>query len=570
MTDKRRLFPLIEKVLILIVLAAVFLSLGTLRLQRPSAPDGVEQLDGWYSMQNGQRVDVELPCSLTLDGGEDLVLYNDSLSSADASNALTTRGAVYRLRILLGDQVLYAYEDSDFPRNEQMRSKLYCTASLQGDLDSQRLSLVYQNPGDGHFQLSAVYLGSSSAVFRWQASSDVFTFVTVFTMLLIGIIALGIHIYLLRNRMPDPRFANVACFLFICAVWCALDSSLIQQLTNMSPSVCYISFYAFMTLAVPMIHFVRNTGEMGRFRSLNVCLLLFYLNAAAQSLLDYFGIFCFIDMLPVTHLLLAAGIGLIAVLMLREYARTHQREILVTLIAFAILTAGGLLAILLYWLLQISYYGVIFELGIVVFIICLLCSLINTMVANLRFKSEAIVYQRLSQEDRLTGLANRRGFEKYLTNLESGSDSRGNMALLFMDLNGLKYVNDQFGHNVGDELIIAAARCIESAFSGIGTCYRVGGDEFAAILPDPEGNEEDWQKRLEDAVRLYNQDARHRLSIACGASLLRDETGRSKRLSDWKYEADQAMYACKQRQKEQQFTEFSSANQGREGKHYGI
>ena len=275
-------------------------------------------------------------------------------------------------------------------------------------------------------------------------------------------------------------------------------------------------------------------------------------------------------MLPVTHLLLAAGIGLIAVLMLREYARTHQREILVTLIAFAILTAGGLLAILLYWLLEISYYGVIFELGIVVFIICLLCSLINTMVANLRFKSEAIVYQRLSQEDRLTGLANRRGFEKYLTNLESGSDSRGNMALLFMDLNGLKYVNDQFGHNVGDELIIAAARCIESAFSGIGTCYRVGGDEFAAILPDPEGNEEDWQKRLEDAVRLYNQGARHRLSIACGASLLRDETGRSKRLSDWKYEADQAMYACKQRQKEQQFTEFSSANQGREGKHYGI
>lgn len=87
---------------------------------------------------------------------------------------------------------------------------------------------------------------------------------------------------------------------------------------------------------------------------------------------------------------------------------------------------------------------------------------------------------------------------------------------------------------------------------------------------DPEGNEEDWQKRLEDAVRLYNQDARHRLSIACGASLLRDETGRNKRLSDWKYEADQAMYACKQRQKEQQFTEFSSANQGREGKHYGI
>lgn len=295
MTDKLRLFPLIEKVLILTVLAAVFLSLGTLRLQRPSAPDGVEQLDDWYYFQDGQRVDVDLPCSLTLDSGADLVLYNDSLSSVDTSYDLTTRGAVYRLRILLGDQILYAYEDSDFPRNEQMRSKLYCTASLQGDLENQPLALVYQNPGDGHFQPSAVYLGSSNAVFRWQAADDIFTFAMVFTMLFMGIIALGIHIYLSVIRMPDPRFANVACFLFICAIWCALDSSLIQQLTNMSPSVCYIFFYAFMTLAIPMIHFVRNTGEMGRFRSLNVCLLLFYLNVAVQSVLDHLGVCSFID-----------------------------------------------------------------------------------------------------------------------------------------------------------------------------------------------------------------------------------------------------------------------------------
>ena len=570
MTDKLRLFPIIEKALILAVLAAVFLSLGNLRLQRPSAPDGVELLDGWYYLQGGQRVDVDLPCSLTLDDGADLVLYNDSLSSADASNDLTTRGAVYRLRILLGDQVLYAYEDSDFPRNEQMRSKLYCTASLQGDLENQPLALVYQNPGNGQFQLSAVYLGSSSAVFRWQAASDIFTLVMVLTMLLIGIIALGIHIYLSAIHMPDPRFANVACFLFICASWCALDSSLIQQLTNMSPSVCYISFYAFMTLAVPMIHFVRNTGEMGRFRSLDVCLFLFYLNVVVQSLLDYFDICFFIDMLLVTHLLLAAGIGLITILMLWEYARTHHPEIKVTLVAFAILAAGGLLAIVLYWLLEISYYGAIFEIGILIFIICLLCSLVITMVANLRFKAEAIVYQRLSQEDGLTGLSNRRGFEKYLTNLETGSDSCGNIALIFMDLNGLKYVNDQFGHNVGDELIIAAARCIKAAFSEIGTCYRIGGDEFAALLPDPEGNQEDWQKRLEESIRLYNQDARHRLSIAFGASLLRDESGRSKRLSDWKYEADQAMYACKRRQKEQQSTEVLPINQRREGKPYGI
>lgn len=567
MTNKHRIFPVLEKILILAVLAAVALSLGHLKLYDHSLPDGVERLEGWYFIRDGQPVPVALPCVLTLDNGEDLTLYNDSLTSADASKALTTRMGVYRLRILLGDQVLYAYEDSAFPRNEQMRSKLNCTASLQGDLENQPLMLICQNPGNGQFVLPEVYLGSSSAVFCWQASSDAFNVAMIFTMLLIGVIALGIHIYLSVIRMPEPRFANVACSLFLCAAWCALDSALVQQLTNMSPMVCYLSFYAFMMLAVPSIYFVRNTGQMRRFRSLDVCLLLFYLNPPVQSILDYLGIFSFIQMLPVTHLMLAGGTVLVTVLMFREYRETRQSEILAALVAVAFLAAGGLLAIVLYWLLKVSFYSVIFEFGILIYIICLLCVLVNTTVANLRYKTEAVVYQRLSLEDGLTGLGNRRGFDEALTNLESAPERYGNVALVFMDMNGLKYVNDQFGHNVGDELLIAAARCIESAFAEMGTCFRVGGDEFAAILPDPTGTAGDWQNRLDEAVRQYNQNTRHRLSIALGASLLRDELGRCKRLSDWKYEADQAMYACKQRQNS---AESSGMRQEREGTRYGV
>ena len=548
MTNRFSISLTVERILIFAVLAAVVLSVRSLRPRQAVQSEGIEQLEGWYYLRDGQSVDVTLPCTLTLEDGANLVLYNDSLTSADTSKSLTTRGAIYRLRILLGDQVLYAYEDSDFPRNEQMRSKLDCTASLQGDPENRTLSLVYQNPGDGRFELSAVYLGSSSAIFRWQAANDGFNMAMVFTMLLFGVIALGIYLYLLVVRMPEPRFANVACSLFICATWCALDSSLAQQLTGMSPVVCYLSFYAFMTLAVPTVHFVRNTGQMRRFRSLDVCLFLFYLNAVVQSLLDFFGVFSFIDMLVVTHILLAGGTALVTILMLREYARTHQREILAALTAVIFLAAGGLLAILLYWLLKVPYYGAIFELGILIHIIWLLCTLVNSTVNNLRFKTEAAVYQRLSQEDCLTGLANRRSFDEYLAGLETTPNTEGNTALIFMDLNGLKHVNDQFGHNVGDELIIAAARCIEGSFSEMGTCFRIGGDEFAAILTDPTGTPEDWQNRLEESVRQYNQAARHQLSIACGASLLRDEQGQTKRLSDWKYEADQAMYACKQRQ----------------------
>ena len=570
MTDSRRIFPAVEKILILVVLAAIVLSLGNMHQQRTPTVDGMEQLRGWYYIQNGTAVSVEPPCTIRLDGGGNLVLYNDSLTAADASKTLTTRGGIYRLQILLGDQVLYAYDDSEFPRNEQMRSKLDCTASLRGSPEGKTLTLVYENQGDGCFEIPAVYVGSSSAVFRWQAANDGFTLAMVFTMLLIGILAVGVHIYLSIIHMPDPRFANVACSLFICAAWCALDSSLVQQLSNMSPAVCYLSFYAFMTLAVPMLHFVRNTEQMNRFRSLDVCLLLFYGNVVLQSLLDFCGVFHFIDMLLVTHLLLAGGTALVTILMLQEYKRTHAQEILAVLVAVSFMAAGGLLAIVLYWLLRIPYYGAVFEIGILIYIICLLCSLVNTTVENLRFKTEAIVYQRLSQEDCLTGLSNRRGFEEYMNRVEEESDNSTDIALVFMDLNGLKNTNDRYGHNAGDELIIAAAQCISSAFAGMGTCFRIGGDEFAVILPDPTGSPGQWQGKLEEAILQYNQNARYRLSIACGISMLRDESGRRKRLSDWKYEADQEMYASKRRQMNQPSDQNGFAAWREEGTDDGV
>ena len=133
--------------------------------------------------------------------------------------------------------------------------------------------------------------------------------------------------------------------------------------------------------------------------------------------------------------------------------------------------------------------------------------------------------------------------------LEKSADEYENVALVFMDLNGLKYVNDVYGHSAGDELIISAARSIEQAFSD-GDSYRIGGDEFAAILVGPVDDVARHLQKLDAAIETFNREARYRLSIARGYSMLRDEDGNIKRVSDWKYEADQAMYLDKKRHRQ--------------------
>lgn len=97
--------------------------------------------------------------------------------------------------------------------------------------------------------------------------------------------------------------------------------------------------------------------------------------------------------------------------------------------------------------------------------------------------------------DELTGLYNRRGYEVDCDNIDK-ENKLSSYSIIMMDLNGLKAANDNFGHEAGDELIIGAAKCMRNAFSGLGNVYRVGGDEFVALL-------EASREEVEDAVRSF-------------------------------------------------------------------
>ena len=116
-----------------------------------------------------------------------------------------------------------------------------------------------------------------------------------------------------------------------------------------------------------------------------------------------------------------------------------------------------------------------------------------------------------------------------------------------MDVNGLKYANDTFGHQAGDELIKAAANAIKKAFGASGNCFRIGGDEFAVITHAPLDLHFHLYSALQNNIKEYNKKALYHLSIAVGKSRLHNDSGTRKSISDWKMEADLNMYRDKVR-----------------------
>ena len=94
--------------------------------------------------------------------------------------------------------------------------------------------------------------------------------------------------------------------------------------------------------------------------------------------------------------------------------------------------------------------------------------------------------RRTGETDVLTGLANRRGFDAALEGMLAGSAEAGwrRDALLMIDLNGFKPVNDRYGHAAGDELLKVVGARLNAAVRSGDLVARIGGDEFAILAPD--------------------------------------------------------------------------------------
>ncbi|MCL5057499.1 MAG: PAS domain S-box protein [Actinobacteria bacterium] len=145
----------------------------------------------------------------------------------------------------------------------------------------------------------------------------------------------------------------------------------------------------------------------------------------------------------------------------------------------------------------------------------------------------------LSMHDPLTGLHNRAYFEQEMKRLQGGRWDP--VSVLLCDVDGLKLVNDTMGHDVGDTLLVTAARIIKNAFRESDMVARIGGDEFAVLLPDTDKKAVlSAAERVRDAITDYNS-TNPDILISISKGYVTGSTA-SKKMSDLFKEADNNMY----------------------------
>jgi diguanylate cyclase (GGDEF)-like protein len=176
---------------------------------------------------------------------------------------------------------------------------------------------------------------------------------------------------------------------------------------------------------------------------------------------------------------------------------------------------------------------------------------LTTVVALTRGLRAALHHERdLARTDPLTGVSNSRSFfELADTERARARRNKAPMTLIYMDLDDFKIVNDEHGHQAGDELLEAVAGILSTGRRATDVVGRLGGDEFALVLPETdEAGAAVVVDRLRSEIRAVAEGRSYSVTTSVGVTVFRSVPDS---LEDMIWLADQLMYSAKRAGKDQ-------------------
>lgn len=247
--------------------------------------------------------------------------------------------------------------------------------------------------------------------------------------------------------------------------------------------------------------------------SIIACLITTVVDFVLSNTGKYFtvsnGIYTEYDMVDISADM-SMKLYILIFLIIIRYIKTIGLHDSLALISYVIIPAIGSI-VYKYWEISIEYAMMVVSL-LLIFIMVQ-----SDYQSKATLREQNLLTQSLT--DKMTGLLNRAAHD--LTIAEYEVIPR-NFVYISFDLNGLKVANDTLGHAAGDELIKGAASCIAKSFKDYGKAFRVGGDEFAAIL---EADNEKLKKALNEfdyTVNTWKGNYVDHLSISYGYATIQE------------------------------------------------
>lgn len=357
---------------------------------------------------------------------------------------------------------------------------------LKDEYAGKKITVISENIAKYQYPiLEEVLIGEKGDVLLNILSGTVVSmyFIALTAILGLALIIIGILLVINKSTKYIADCLCLAIFTLLFDAWLICNISEIQCLINDKATLYSIYTFTLYTVLLPIFILLRNkcTSFTKLYDSLFIInVLIMIINFILASTTN----FKLLSSSIVLHIFLSVAIILMLYTVFVEYFKHKNKTILSFLISGSIFFFCVGLTLAAYYFpnmkLAVIDYDFFVKIAFIVFVLINGVTYLQQVILASLKMSESAIYRKLAFTDLMTNLNNRSSFDHYLNTLtEEMFDS---ISILEVDIDGLKFVNDNFGHSVGDEMIKKVASEIKEVFGEYGKCFRIGGDEFEIII----------------------------------------------------------------------------------------
>lgn len=394
-------------------------------------------------------------------------------------------------------------------------------------------------------RIYAFYMGNIASISSFILNDSLPAFIVCIIIFGLGVCMTGYWLVIRHKIKLKKSLLYLGVFAILLSIWSINETNIMVLLLQNNIACVYISLISIMLLPLPFALFVKTFYE----EESTAWNLFCYIDMIQISLCLIFQVLGIADLrstLWTTHVMF----GFLAVIVLHSSLKhlkqgIHSKRVMVHIICIFI-CAVALASDMIDFYQNCWDSNNVGRISFLLYFVVLGITSTKESASLMKLGKKANLYQQLAYTDQMTQLKNRTAFNQ---DFENYSQSPYDMAVLDFDLNCLKQINDTKGHSLGDQYIMNASQIIQEVFGTIGTCYRVGGDEFVVLLET--ASELDipyYLNLLEWKVDTYNRDHDNfHMDIAHGYAVY--DITLDKNLEDTYNRADKEMYINKNQKK---------------------
>ena len=377
-------------------------------------------------------------------------------------------------------------------------------ADFYGNLDS----LVYGTRGDCILKILSDSLG---------------ILIISCGILFMGIISLILYFTALHKRKKAnteaklEMFLNLGIFSMLVGIWTLGQCGFLQFIIPDGRTLYFIDFFTFFLFPVPFNFLLYDVCRSKYRKGALYFATLYLLNMAVDVVLQCAGIVDIFQILPVTHVVMLANVVYTVGIIHYEAIRLENESAKEFKYPMYIVMFFGMLELLLYYIRNFQTTSICLPIGTMLFIVMLVWIQVTRYYDQYVQRQKVVYLQKMANMDMLTEAMNRNAYENMIKYLDEEEIELRTTGVVLFDLDNLKVINDNFGHEKGDEALKLCYQCIRQAFKEEKNCFRIGGDEFAYVYHSEEKDQiPGCISSLERLLKETARDLRYPLSVSAG------------------------------------------------------